>query len=191
MAQVIIGITGTQGSGKGTVVDFIKEKGFLHFSVSNKIVEIIKQRGMEVNRDSMRIVADDLRKNKFPGYNVFILMKEASRKGKDCVIESIRCPSEIDVLREVAKKEKKDFYLLSIDADVNERYKRVVGRRGVKDNISFEKFVQQEEKEMNNEESWKMNIKRCISKSDYRINNDGNFEDLKDKVEGFFRYIGL
>ena len=38
---MIIGITGTLGAGKGTVVDFLKEKGFRHFSVRDYLIKIL------------------------------------------------------------------------------------------------------------------------------------------------------
>ena len=41
--MVIIGITGTLGAGKGTIVDYLKEeRGFLHFSARQFIIEEIE-----------------------------------------------------------------------------------------------------------------------------------------------------
>ena len=37
----VFGITGTNGSGKGTVVEFLKQKGFKHYSASELILEEI------------------------------------------------------------------------------------------------------------------------------------------------------
>ena len=60
---MIIGITGTNGAGKGTVVDYLVEKkGFTHYSVREALVEEIKKRGLEVNRMTMNEVATDLRR---------------------------------------------------------------------------------------------------------------------------------
>ena len=44
----IIGITGTIGAGKGTIVDYlVKEKGYVHYSVRAFIAEEIQRRGLE------------------------------------------------------------------------------------------------------------------------------------------------
>ena len=76
----VIGITGTAGSGKGTIAQHLVDKyKFKHLSVRNFIVQEIKRRGMEVNRDSMIIIADYYRKTYNPGYMLDELYKEAKK----------------------------------------------------------------------------------------------------------------
>ncbi|HVW71909.1 MAG TPA: AAA family ATPase, partial [Candidatus Paceibacterota bacterium] len=66
---MIIALTGTNGAGKGAVVDYlVKDKGFAHHSMSGFITDEIKRRGMPVNRDSMNIVGNDLRKTYHPAH---------------------------------------------------------------------------------------------------------------------------
>lgn len=74
---MIIGITGTNGAGKGTVVEHLTQKGFSHFSVRDFIIEEIVRRGMPVNRDSANIVGNDLRKTCHPAYLVEQLLARA------------------------------------------------------------------------------------------------------------------
>jgi len=46
----IIGITGTLGAGKGTIVGFLStKKGYVHYSVRAYLIEEIEKRGMKVN----------------------------------------------------------------------------------------------------------------------------------------------
>ena len=107
----IIGITGTLGAGKGTIVDYlVKNKGFVHCSVRAYLIEEITKRGMEVNRDSMVIVANGLRASHSPSFIVEELYHIAAKHQVNCVIESIRTPGEA-----VALSSKGGFCLIAVD----------------------------------------------------------------------------
>ena len=97
----VIGITGTIGAGKGTIVDYLQSHhGFSHFSVRGYLTKIIQERGLELNRDSMVMVANELRANHSPSYIAEQLYEEAKKAGKDAVIESIRTVGEVMALRQ-------------------------------------------------------------------------------------------
>ncbi len=174
---MIIGITGTLGAGKGTVVGFLKERGFVHFSVRDFLIEEIKKRGLDVNRDNMVLVANDLRQKNGAAYIVEELYRRAIRKGCDAVIESVRCVGEVEALRG-----KDGFVLWAVDADIESRYARIVERGGCTDKVSFQEFVLQEEREMMNKDINKQNLKGCIEMANVRIRNDWTVEELKGKV---------
>jgi dCMP deaminase len=175
---MIIGITGTLGAGKGTVVDFLKERGFSHYSVREFLIEEISTRGLDVNRDSMISVANDLRAKFGASYIVEELFKRAEEKGGDCVIESVRCLGEAEAL-----KEKGGFAFWAVDADVETRYARIVERKSSTDRVSFQDFVRQEESEMENVDPSKQNLKVCIEMADVCFRNDWTVSELKGKVE--------
>lgn len=177
--MITIGITGTLGAGKGTIVDYlVKEKGFVHFSVRDFITKEIERRGMPVNRDSMTIVGNDLRKQHSPSYITDELYKQAQETGKNCIIESVRTPLEVSELRKHS-----NFYLFAIDADAKVRYERIVVRGSSTDNVSFETFIANEQREMTSDDPNKQNLKACIEQADYLFSNDGNFDDLHQKIE--------
>ena len=175
---MIIGITGTLGAGKGTIVEFLKKKGFNHFSASGFITEEIEKRGLPVNRDSMILVGNDLRAKYSPSYVAEQIFIRAQEKGGDCVLESLRTQGEIECL-----KEKDEFILFAIDADPKIRYKRVLNRKSSKDSVTFDEFIKAENKEMTSEDPTKQNLAKCISMADYVFTNNGSFEELKDEVE--------
>jgi dephospho-CoA kinase len=173
--MLIIGITGTLGAGKGTIVDFlVREREFTHFSVRGFISEEIIRRGMVVNRDSMVIVANDLRATHSPSYIVDCLFEEARSTGRNCVIESIRTPGEV-----VSLRSKGNFYLLAVDADTQTRYQRIYLRQSETDAISFETFVANELREMNSNDPNHQNLRKCIEMADFVFNNDGSVHDLE------------
>ncbi len=70
-SNIIIGIVGTNGAGKGTVVEILQDFGFNHFSASDYINEVITARGMVINRDNQRLIANQLRKGYSPDINTY------------------------------------------------------------------------------------------------------------------------
>ena len=183
---MIFGITGTLAAGKGTIVNILKSQGFKHYSVRDFLVEEINLRGLPVNRDSMVFVANDLRQNNSPSYIIEKIYEKAKNDGSNCVIESLRTPGEISFL-----KDNGNFYLISINADPRIRYDRATERKSETDEISFERFCEQERIEMTNEDPTKQNIQRCIEMADFRILNNGSIEELKKDMREILKKVGI
>ncbi|MFH1452018.1 MAG: deaminase [archaeon] len=182
---MIVGITGTSGSGKGTIVDYLVKKGFHHFSVSDFVAEEVRRRGLVVNRDSLVMVANDLREKNGSGYLVESLYTRAEQLGDNAVIESIRCVGEVEALRK-----KRSFVLLGVDADIELRYSRIVERTGPRDLVSFEKFVIDEQREMNSMNTNTQNISACLEMADYIFKNNWTVEELHGKIERVLNSFG-
>jgi dephospho-CoA kinase len=177
--MIIIGITGTLGAGKGTIVDYLmNKKGFSHYSVRAFVTEEIKKRNLTVNRDNMVMVANELRAKHSPSYIVEQLYEQAIKSEKNCIIESIRTPGEV-----VALKSKGNFFLFAVDAPAKVRYDRILQRKSETDNISFDIFIENEKREMNSTDPNKQNISKCIEMADYFFENDETIERLEKKVD--------
>ena len=177
--MLIIGITGTLGAGKGTIVDYlVKTKGFEHFSVRQFLIEEIKKRGLPVNRESMTSVANDLRKNHHPAYIIEALYHKAEKEGGNAIIESIRTPGEIDFLRNIG-----NFYLFAVDADPKIRFKRIKTRSSETDNVDFETFMANEQREMKTSDPNKQNLSKCIEMADFKFDNNGDLKALYKQVD--------
>jgi dephospho-CoA kinase len=176
---MIIGITGTIGAGKGTIVEFLKEKGFNHFSARAFINEEIIKRGLPINRDNMVIVANGMRAKHSPSFIAENLFAKAQEKGGNCVLESLRTIGEINKLRE-----QKDFIMFAVDANQKKRFQRAKKRNDIEsDDVNFQKFVKQEETEMTSSDPNKQNLSKCISMADYIFQNNGTIEELQKQVE--------
>lgn len=175
----IIGITGTLGAGKGTIVDYLKEHyGYRHYSVRGYLKEEALRRGMELNRDTFVVVANDLRAKNGPSYIIDQLYLQAAKCGENAIIESVRTPGEVESLRK-----RGHFLLFGVDADPKIRYERVVGRGSETDHISFETFLENEEREMGSNNPNHQNIGRCMYMADYVFTNNGDFDELYRQVE--------
>ncbi len=175
----IVGLTGTVWAGKGTVVDYMVEHmWYTHFSVRGFLEKQLDARGLPHDRDQMRDLANEYRKNFGADYIVKKLYDEAREHGTDAVIESIRCIGEIEALRQYS-----DFVLIGVDADIYTRYERVFKRGASTDDVSFDTFVEQEQKEMHGGNPFVQNLAGCLLLADERINNDGTPVELYREVE--------
>jgi len=183
--MIIIGLTGTLGAGKGTVVDFLIQKlGYHHYSVREFLTNEIKRKGLEVNRDNMVSVANELRARYSPSYIVEQLYTKAKDSGQNCVIESIRTPGEVEML---AKQP--NFHLFAVDADSKTRYNRISIRNSETDSITYEEFFQNEQREMNSDDPNKQNISKCIEMSEHTFFNNDSIEELYHQINKYLTKI--
>lgn len=176
---MIIGVTGTIGAGKGTVVDYlVKEKGFIHLSVRDYLLGEIRHRGMEADdRSAMREVANELRATHGPSHIIEMLYERALEREEPALIESIRAIGEAEFLKG------KGAMILAVDADRKLRYERISARGASTDHVDFDTWVVQEERELASTEPWDMNVIGVMRMADVRIENDGTLEELHAKVD--------
>lgn len=175
---MILGIAGSFGAGKGEVVEYLKERhGFNHYSASGFITEEIGRRELPVNRDSMILVANDLRKEHGPAFVVDSLYERAEERGGNAVIESLRAIAEVRRIKELGG------IVIGVDASPKTRYDRSVIRGSEKDNVTYEKWLAQEKAESNPSDPTKQNIFGALEESDFLITNDGTKEELYRKVD--------
>ena len=175
---MILGITGSFGAGKGAVVEYlVAERGFRHYSASGFITEEIKLRELPLNRDSMTIVANDIRKDRGPSYVIDSLYTRAKVNGGNAVIESLRAVAEVRRIKELGG------FVLGINATPELRYERAFARGSEKDHVTFEKWQEQEQAESNPDDPTKQDIFGALRESNIVIDNNGSLEELRAKID--------
>lgn len=178
MRPVIIGVTGTIGAGKGTVVDYlVKTRGFKHYSAREVWNEEIARRGWVSNRDNMVTVANELRAQHGSDFFAQKAVAWAELQGGDVVAESIRSIGEAEYIKTHGG------VLWAVDADIRTRYARIAKRMSETDKVTFEKFVADEQKEFANADPTKQNLKGVMAMADAVFMNDGTQEELYAQVE--------
>lgn len=178
---MIIGITGTDGAGKGAAVKYLVEKkGFTHYSSRALITEKIIEKGGTVNRENMRLVANELRKEHGNDVIVLLALKKArAQQVSNFIIESIRAAAEVHTLHRAGGQ------LLAIDANQNARFRRIIGRKSESDDVTFAEFIAHEKLEMNDPDPNGMQKAQVMESADHTIMNDGSLNDLGEQLEIF------
>lgn len=180
MISMIIGITGTDGAGKGTVVTTLIARGFTHYSARAFIVAEIEKQGLPVDRNQMRLTANALRAERGDEYVVRQAYERAvTEQHSRVVIESLRAIAEARYLQQ------RGGILLAVDADQAVRYQRVQARRSASDKVTYEQFVAHEELEKNDPDPHGMQKARVMEMADYTIMNNGTVAELEQAVEAF------
>ena len=78
---MIIGLVGTMGSGKTEVADYLKSRGFEHYTYSDIIIEIAKKRNIALTRENLQKLGTEIKQKE---HNKGILSKKIVERIKTC-----------------------------------------------------------------------------------------------------------
>ena len=176
----VIGLTGTIGSGKEVVKEFLKRKlNCYHVTLSDIIKAEIQKKGGSIDRTTMQNIGNEMRQK----YGNHILAKLAveylGRDKEAIIVDGVRNMAEIEYLKE---KFGNNFKLVAVNAPQEVRFQRVV-ERGRDDPRAWEEFVKTDERDQGTGEPESgQHVKDCVANADYTIVNDGTLEELEEKV---------
>jgi dephospho-CoA kinase len=170
----LVGLTGTNGAGKGEAAAYLGRKGYSYLSLSDVLREELAARGLAASRDNLIAVGNELRAR----FGADVLARRTMDKVRGpAVIDSIRNPREVECLRR-----QEGFILIAVDAPIEVRFARTRARGRDESAATLEEFRAKEEIEMAGSETGQQ-LARCIELADRRVVNDGTLEELWRKVE--------
>lgn len=176
--MVIIGITGNLGAGKGTVAQYLATKhNFTYLSVRSFFAEEVLKRGQAASRENITAVARALRTEHEPAYAIKELLKRVGRGGRGVVIESIRTVAEAEFLKSQGAT------LWCINASLETRYKRFIGRALPVDAVPLEQFTENDKKDMDASEPAMQDLPAVCQMADATISSEGTKEELFKEIE--------
>ena len=174
---MLIGITGTNGSGKGAVVEYlVSKKGFSRYSGRAIILEAVEEQHLPNKRGVMREVANELRREHGPAY-IMERLYDMAKDDTNAVLESVRTIGEAEFLKS------KNAFIIAVDAKKETRYERVLSMSHDAAPISFQDFSLMEDREMSSSEPWDMNVFGVMQLANARVTNDGTLEELQMQVD--------
>ena len=179
LKSIVFGLTGKNASGKGTVAEILKKKNFTYHSLSDSLRDELKSLKKEETRENLIDIGNELREKGGPGVLADKLMPKLNSENNH-IVDSIRNPLEVISLRKETLLRR--FFLISVDANSRLRYDRLCSRGRIGDTDSWEKFIEQEKKEENNDDPNKQQLSRTMEMADYSIDNSGTLEELEAQV---------
>ena len=179
LKSIVFGLTGKNASGKGTVAEILKKKNFTYHSLSDSLRDELKSLKKEETRENLIDIGNELREKGGPGVLADKLMPKLNSENNH-IVDSIRNPLEVISLRKETLLRR--FFLISVDANSRLRYDRLCSRGRIGDTDSWEKFVEQEKKEENNDDPNKQQLSRTMEMADYSIDNSGTLEELEAQI---------
>src|SRR3989344_3011319 len=174
---IIIGLTGENCAGKGTVADYLARKGFYYYSLSDIIREELANEGKEITREAVIAKGNSLRQN----FGSDVLAKRTIAKlqpDRNYVIDSIRNPAEAKALLATGK-----MTLIYVTAPAEVRFERMKARRREGDPRSFEAFKTIDKLEIEGKDEHGQRLAEVFSLATKKMVNDSDFKELYAEVD--------
>jgi dCMP deaminase len=169
---MIIGLTGKNASGKGEVAAYLKERGFIFYSLSDVLRAELKKAGKAQTRDNLIWLGNKLR-NEFGPSVLADKILDWIEDDRHYVIDSFRNPEEV-----IAFRRTKEFVLISVEASPQRRFDRIKKRGREGDTKTYKDFLRHEEREASNADPTKQNLDACAKIADHHVANNGTLDHL-------------
>jgi len=182
----IIGIAGTNGSGKDSLGEILaRDHDYLFVSVADFLREEAKKRGLPIEREVLRTISAEWRREHGVGVLVDMaveLLEKSGDKYKGLIVSPMRNPGEAARLKELGGT------LVWVDADPKVRYKRITSRaRSAEDHKTYEQFLAEEDAEMRHSgDTATLSLGEVKPMADIFLKNEGSLEDFKTAAEEAF-----
>ena len=185
--MLVVGTSGTNGSGKDTVAQLLGEKyGFYVASATNMLGSELKRQGLPTDRKHKRGLSAKWRRQHGLGVIVQRAVDEGKQAGFDkVVVGSLRNPGEAELVHKLGGK------VIWVDAKPDIRYKRIKGsKRGrVEDDRTYEEFLidEQAEMEYSGDEATLSGSAVKEAANIFIENNGDNIKEFEENVEKILR----
>lgn len=181
MSGIIIGLTGSFGSGCTTIARrFIEPQGFNYISLSQILKDSFKEefKREHSQRRELQLYGNKIREEKGSDYLARCTYSYIEKTSDvNWVVDGFKNPAEVEYFR----NKHSDFYLIGVFADFNTRWERV---RNKYHNESQAIFRVDDEIDSNDELVHGQRVKDCFLISDIIVSNNINFHfDSEDEAK--------
>lgn len=179
---MIIGVVGPLGAGKSSIVEYLENKGFVCYRLSDVIRE--KSGRNNLDRESLQNFGNKLRKKHGLGVLAKEVWKKIKSKNEKIVVDGLRNPGEVGFFRK-----KNSFSLVSVIADKDIRFQRLKKRASVRDPKTKKEFLDNESRDLKEKEGFGQQTKDTMKFADFEIINNGSITQLHKKIDSVLKSI--
>lgn len=174
---MIVGVSGKNCAGKDTVADYLRENGFVYFSLSDAIRDELAKSGIEPTRQNLIEAGTRIRQNFGPEELASRIAKKVLPK-KNYVIVSIRNPAEVLELQNL-----EGFFLINVVADEKTRFERMKMRKRAGDPQTLEEFCSTEKAEASSANSSAQQLDEVAKMTQIQLENNSSLDSMVEKLE--------
>lgn len=172
--RIVLGLTGPNAAGKGEVAAYLERLGFAVHSLSDVVREEAAARGLLPEREHLIRVGNLLREASGAGA---LAERILPRLGQRDVVDSIRNPAEVEVLRRLDH-----FVLVGVRAPIELRFQRSLGRGRPGDPSSLQRFREREDQENSTDPSAQQ-LAATFALADRVLDNASGLDALQRAVD--------
>lgn len=188
----IIAIVGMCGAGKSVVADYLVERGYAFLRFGQITLDLIKDKGLEVNEVNEKMIREGLRQEHGMGaYATVNLPKidELLLSGKSVVVDGLYSWSEYKVLKD---KYGENLFVLAVYAPPKLRYQRLSGRehnQSKDKDVRFRMLTPEQAKARDYAEIENIEKGGPIVMADYTIINNSDLNKVYSQIDEFLNSL--
>jgi len=183
MNKIVIGLVGPIASGKGVLIDHLKDFGFDVYSLSDEVRKEARTRNLSLTREVLQNLGNELREKFGDQVLAERALFSAIRVEKNLVFDSIRNPGEIFYLRNFT-----DIKIVGVDAPPEIRAKWYLQRakeRG-EDVPDLDHFFKVSLRDSGFRENTSgQQVDKCLQLADIKLHNTGTKDDILKALDNF------